>query len=188
MTPIVFLDTETTGVHQGRRVWEVAMIRRDETGEREIQFFIAANLSNADPFGLKIGGYYDRHPNGQQLSGTSVTSRSVKYEDEAARIVAAWTHGAHIVGAVPNFDTETLAPLLREYGLAPAWHYHLIDIEALMVGYLAGQGVTLPGLPWRSDDLSTAIGVKPATDEERHTAMGDTRWTMRVYDKVMGAA
>ena len=25
--PIVFLDTETDGLHPGRRVWEVAMIR-----------------------------------------------------------------------------------------------------------------------------------------------------------------
>jgi hypothetical protein len=62
MTPLVFLDTETTGVHPAREVWEIGMIRRDDEGEREIQFFVDVDLSLADPFGLSIGKFYERHP------------------------------------------------------------------------------------------------------------------------------
>src|SRR5690606_35277881 len=74
--------------------------------------------------------------------------------------------GTHIVGAVPNFDTERIAILLRRFGFAPGWHHHLIDVEALAVGYLHG----IPGerppfpherLPWASDTLSRAVGVDP---------------------------
>lgn len=220
MTPLVFLDTETDGVHPGRKVWEIAMIRRDNAHESTSSIFVDIDLSTADPFGLKVGGFYDRHPLGKQLSAyylnddaTSAAfenadwrSRGVMSRDAAAMHVARWTHGAHIVGAVPNFDTETLAPMLREHGLTPAWHYHLIDIEALAVGYLSGlsahghssdtcaetpncDGDEMPlSLPWKSDALSRAVGVEPPTEEERHTAMGDARWAQRVYDAITGSA
>ena len=61
------------------------------------------------------------------LNGLARPVRPGSYLDEmdAAKVVAAWTHGAHIVGAVPNFDAEVLASLLRYNGLTPAWHYHL---------------------------------------------------------------
>ncbi|MBW0275027.1 hypothetical protein ATM97_27890 [Nocardia sp. MH4] len=200
-TPIVFLDTETDGVHPGRKVWEIAMIRRDEQGERDTSFFVDIDLSTADPFGLKVGRFYDRHPQGRDLAGIDDdqgdpwSPNNAWHPELAAREVARWTHGAHIVGAVPNFDTECLAAMLRRHRLTPAWHYHLIDIEALAVGYLHGGGRTdvMPrearetlALPWKSDDLSRAIGVEPPTEEERHTAMGDARWAMRVYDAITG--
>ena len=28
-TPLVFIDTETDGLHPGRKAWEIALIRRD---------------------------------------------------------------------------------------------------------------------------------------------------------------
>jgi hypothetical protein len=209
--PIVFLDTETDGVHPGRNVWEVAMIRRDSDGEREIQFFVDIDLTNSDPFGLKIGGFYERHPLGRRLSAAMYKpgfKASIPESDQsndyyntfaAAVEVAQWTHGAHIVGAVPNFDTEVLANMLRDNGLTPAWHYHLVDIEAMAVGYLTGRwaqarddgnpteaGPFDLGLPWKSDVLSRAVGVEPPTDAERHTALGDARWCKRWYDAMVG--
>jgi len=64
MTPLCFIDTETDGVHPGRKPWEIALIRRDETGEHEQSFFVDIDLSTADPFGLRVGRFYDRHPLG----------------------------------------------------------------------------------------------------------------------------
>jgi hypothetical protein len=200
--PLCFLDTETTGVHPGRRVWEVGMIRRESGHQAETQFFVDVDLSLADPFGLNVGGFYERHPYGRYLAGHSAAAPrsgvSTVTQYEAARKVARWTHGAHIVGAVPNFDTEVLGKMLRAHGLIQAWHYHLIDVEALAVGYLAGvgkqaanDGVIDPEIdlgriapPWKSHDLSAAIGVASAVKDE-HTALGDARWAMRVYDAVM---
>jgi hypothetical protein len=189
------MDTETTGVHPGRRAWEVAIIRRESDGTEETfhAFIGDVNLSNADPMGLKIGGFYERHPayaggvrrGGQFSDGTSYSEWWVAEEVERL------TRGAHIVGCVPNFDTEVFAEMLRRYNLAPAWHYHLIDVEALAVGYLAGRAdeLNLPAryveLPWSSDDLSRACGVEPASEEERHTALGDARWAMRLYDAIV---
>ena len=209
--PIVFLDTETDGVHPDRKVWEIGMIRRDGDRQKQTSFFVDIDLATADPFGLKVGRFYERHPLGRQLAAgyinDSATSdvwadmdwraRGVVSLADAAMRVARWTHGAHIVGAVPNFDTEVLGRLLRDQGLTPSWHYHLIDVEALAVGYLAGRwaqaedagvaesGPFDPGLPWNSDQLSTAIGVSPAASEERHTALGDARWVSRMYDVIL---
>ena len=201
--PIVFLDTETTGVHPARQVWEIAMIRRDQAGQRETQFFVDVDLDQADPFGLSIGRFYERHPDGRRLSGRDVPQQfdlevgagAPVARAEAADTVARWTHGAHLVGAVPNFDTETLDPLLRAHGLIPAWHYHLADVENLAVGWLAGQraaGMALRdeagdlGQRWSSERLAGALGVDPPGAEERHTALGDARWAMRIWDTVMG--
>lgn len=206
--PIVFLDTETTGVHPGRKVWEVAMIRRDERGQQETSFMVQVDLAAADPFGLNVGRFYDRHPFGRLLAGgyyganEVVNGESYPSPAQAAEIVAVWTHGAHIVGAVPNFDTEVLGLLLCEHGLIPAWHYHLIDVENLAVGYLSSSiqlGAAMNDRtveeerlavapPWDSEELSRLCGVEPANEEERHTALGDARWAMRLYDAVTGGA
>jgi hypothetical protein len=204
--PVVFIDTETDGVHPNRKPWEIALIRRDERGERETSFFVEIDLSTADPFGLRVGRFYERHPLGLWLSGSGVYEDFPEPDDEdtdyvstqeAAHWVARLTHGAHLVGAVPNFDAETLDRLLRRHELLSGWHYHLIDIEAMAVGYLAGlraagagengRDADLPALPWDSDDLSRACGVEPPGEDERHTALGDARWAARLYDAITGS-
>lgn len=204
--PLCFLDTETTGVHPDRQVWEVGMIRRDETGEHVRSFFVAVSLTHADPFGLNVGRFYERHPLGIGIASNPAdsgvyqlkTGPSYLSQEDAASAVVRWTHGAHIVGAVPNFDTEVLDHLLRAYGLIPSWHYHLVDVEALAVGFLHSQAVEFPGgkaadfvktgLPWKSDALTAALGLDPVPDDERHTALGDARWAMRIYDAIVGAS
>lgn len=188
--PLCFVDTETTGVHPGRRAWEIAIVRRGHFGHEEewLAQVEDVDLSAADPFGLKIGGFYDRHWH-YRLSGTP--DGEILSENEAAAKVEYLTRGAHLVGAVPSFDAEVFGDMLRRHKLIPAWHYHLIDVEALAVGYLHGRRratdtLDVP-LPWKSDDLSRAVGVEPASDDERHTALGDARWAMRIYDRVTGA-
>jgi hypothetical protein len=203
--PIAFVDTETDGVHRDRKAWEIAIIRREPNGdETEWQAFIDIDLATADPFGLRVGGFYDRHPLGQFLAGSrdaypvtgprmtgpgadSHLQPDLMPIQYAALTIARMTHGAHIVGAVPNFDTEVLAQLLRTQGLNPAWHYHLVDVENLAVGFLAGNGnVFTP--PWKSDLLNEAIGLEPVDEADRHTALGDARWAAAIYDTVMGNA
>lgn len=38
--------------------------------------------------------------------------------------------------------------------------------------------------PWKSEDLSRAVGVNP-DDFERHSALGDARWAKAIYEAVM---
>lgn len=63
---LVFVDTETTSLRPDRRAWDIALIvRRPGEPDREYQWFVddlALDLGNADPFALKIGRFYERHP------------------------------------------------------------------------------------------------------------------------------
>lgn len=210
--PIAFVDTETTGVHPGRRAWEIAIIRREPDGqERTLHAFVAdVDLSAADPFGLKVGRFYERHPKfarAPEVAAAIDHARSLGLEvpedapclDEAelAPMIERMTRGAHLVGAVPNFDAEVFADTLRRHQLTPAWHYHLVDVENLAVGYLAAKlrhGLLMDRVldtitpPWSSEELSRTCGVEPASDDERHTALGDAKWAMRLYDFIVGGA
>lgn len=189
VAPIAFMDCETDGVHPDRKVWEIAIIRREPDGtETEWQAFVEIDLSTADPFGLRVGKFYGRHPFGRFIAhGDDRGLGDSLLPTQAAIKVAQLTHGAHLVAATPNFDAEVFDHLLRSNGLVPAWHYHLIDIGVLALGALAAKGEVFRP-PYKSDELTEALGVELATDEERHTAMGDTRWVRRVYDAVMGVA
>lgn len=181
--PIVFCDTECDGVHPGRKPWEIALIRRAETGQHEVSFFVDIDLSTADAFGLRVGRFYDRHPLGRVISGLEERVSwsghpGFKNRPEAAQIVAQFTHGAYLVGAVPNFDAEVFDRLLREHELVPSWHHRLRCVETLTAGKF---GVEIGGLA----DCAAKLGIE-FDEAERHTALGDARAAMKVYDVVMG--
>lgn len=188
IAPLVFMDTETTGLSLDDDIWEFAGIRRHPDG-REIELHLFIDHDREKCARLPEAFYADhrhryRHVDSvpQEVAARKI-SRFLAPDAEEGR--------AHIVGAVPNFDTERLALLLDEHGYPTGWHYHLVDVENLAVGWLAGQadannGHLTPALPWDSDEISRAVGVEPPTDE-RHTAMGDARWARAIYDRVMGA-
>ena len=204
VTKIAAIDCKTTSLRHDRRAWEIAVITREPgKPDREMAWFIAAedlDLGNADLMSLKIGRFHERHPRYAAGGSVQITHR----EYAALRAVETRTRGAHLVGAVPNFDAEVLGNRMRAHGICPSWHYHLVDIEALATGWLHRHAAWLENRestieeatalreiarpPWTSDDLTRALGVKPATEEERHTALGDARLAMRAYDAVMGGA
>lgn len=189
---LCFIDTETTSLRPDRRAWEIALVlRRPGEPDQDRHWFVAADdleLDNADLASLRIGRFFDRHPDYCCPPYPHVYDEEYFAEGEKAvlREVEELTRGAHLVGAVPSFDAEVLAARMRAHGLCPSWHYHLQDFETLIVGYLAGQGQPVPPLPWRSDDLSRLIGIEPPSAEWRHTALGDAQWGARVWDAVMG--
>ena len=190
---VCFIDTETTSLRHDRRAWEIGIIARASDGsETEHHWFVGAedlDLGNADVMSLKIGRFYERHP--QPSAHWTTGLPVVSSEATALRDVEAVTRGAHLVGAVVSFDADVLGQRMRANGICPSWHYHLIDVEALAVGYLAGRGSAdlfdPSALPWKSDDLSAALGIT-VRDEDRHTALGDAKWARAIYDAVMGRA
>jgi len=203
MTRIVFCDTETTSLRPDRRAWEVGLIVR-EPGEddREVSWFVNdrdLDLANADVMSLKIGRFYERHP--QYRLDRESTGTDTETEYDALRLIEAITRGAHLVGAVPNFDADVLGARMRANGICPAWHYHLICVENLAAGWLNRHAAVLENReatieeatrlrvlaspPWKSDDLSAALGVKVSA-EDRHTALGDARFARAIYDAVTG--
>jgi hypothetical protein len=120
--------------------------------------------------------------------------------DRWAARFAALTAGCVVAGMVPSFDMERLDLLLRDHGAAPAWHYRPICVETLAVGCLYGRGdPDVPeygwkpdekrrrdvrsGLPWSSAALLDVFGVS-VPDGERHTALGDARAALNLYQAV----
>lgn len=179
--PLVFLDTETTGLHAGRRAWEIGMIktypgagRRDQTYRAFVEVY-DLDLANAEPMGLRIGGFYDRHPyyGGVSSAGWVRSERLIMDEVESM------TRGATIVGAVPSFDMELLGNAFRRHGLAPSWHHRLVDVET-MAAVCLGE---MPGL--RSlGDYCRALDIT-VENEGRHTALGDAKLCRKLYGHVM---
>lgn len=198
MTKLVACDTETTSLRWDRRIWEVGLIvrpdHRSREGETEHRWFVDRqdlDLGNADLFSLNIGRYFDRHP--QEADGDV---RYVLREAVMLRAVERLCRGAHILGNIVNFDTEALAARGRANNVLWSGHYHLIECEALAVGYLLGRSrlleaeqadlaiADLSALPWDSEMLSRWLDVK--VPEDRHAALADARWGLDMYDRVMG--
>jgi DNA polymerase III epsilon subunit-like protein len=209
---MVFLDTETTGLDPRRhKLWNVGMVVVDGAEESEHEWMWWPDLSTADPMALAINRFYDRagdalaSPWSDTYDAGAVLYVGDDHADpvdepvaKAAHNIAHTLDGATIVGAIPWFDVNFLVPWLAEHGHVFTGHYHLIDVEALAVGKLAGHGGRRkddglpaepgpfdPKPPWRSTDLSLAVGVDPE-QFDRHTALGDARWAKAIYEAVMG--
>jgi DNA polymerase III epsilon subunit-like protein len=164
VTRLAFIDCETTGLDPERHEpYEVAII----VDKVEHHWWLPVELAVADPGALRISRYYERTPDTASLP------------HEAALQIARVTAGAHLVAAVPSFDAAFIGAFLRQCGCPPAWHYHLVDVEALVAGRLR-----IPP-PWKSDDLSRQIGIEPPGEDDRHSALADARWAKQLYERVM---
>jgi DNA polymerase III epsilon subunit-like protein len=184
MTRLIFLDTESTGLDPDRHeTWEVAAIVRDldnpdHTDDTEYHWFLYVNLDKADLIALNIGRYFERHPTMLDSNQHPVCWNDTSF----AREFFLLSIGAHIVGAVPDFDTRFLSKILRRNNLLAAWHYHLVCVENLAAGKLGMEP------PWKSDEVFAKLGYNTDTDEYRagkHTAMGDARVVRDIYDLIM---
>jgi hypothetical protein len=172
---LVFLDTETTGLDPDRHeIWDLAYILDGKEHEHHWEI----DLTKADPMALKIGRYYERTADKEWLEDAWMSTTS------AAKVIARDLLGRHIVGANPSFDDAFLKRFMLANGQAVStWSYHLIDVTVLVAGFLRGKGEPVAP-PWKSNELSQAIGVDPE-QFDRHTAMGDARWVKAQYEAVM---
>lgn len=201
--PVCFVDTETTGLDPDRHeIWEVAIVLPDGS---EWDWQLPVDLSRADSIALNIGRFHQRRWQSACRTDEQGFAKGNRTElADFATDFAHMTRGLHLAGAVVSFDADRLSRLLRANGECPMWHYHLIDVEALAAGYLAGsfgaiqecgsnpdadgptQEEAMRAIPpWRSDDLSRAVGVDP-DDFDRHTALGDARWARAIYLATIG--
>lgn len=183
---VVFLDTETTGLDPAiEEVFEIAVID-GETGS-EFEFHVEPMpevIAAMHPKAAEVNRYHERTSAPDWWWGSPHATA-----DRLAKLLV----GAHIVGAVPDFDARFLTAFYQRLQYpVPRWHYHLIDIENLAYGWLlrepftAQERNTLASLPWDSDALSQMCGVVPVPEDERHTALGDARWVARWWNRLHG--
>jgi oligoribonuclease (3'-5' exoribonuclease) len=176
MTDVCFVDCETTGLEPDRHaIWEVGLIT--PYGDEHVWQFPIVEV-NADPFALDIGQWWDRrwsddndvplldavynaHTDKARRKNFPTQGRAVPPNATWCRHFRDLVGTSHLCGAVVSFDEERLRRLLRSMGVLPRWHYHLIDVEALAAGWLAG----------RAKGVDIALAQAPEGD--------DCRWTMR---------
>lgn len=181
MSGVAFIDTETLGLDPDHHpIWEVGLILPDG-GEFCWQIEVTGReLGLAHPKALEIGRFDERYDKTAEAEPSAVV---------AGKLSLLIPQGCHLAGAVVSFDEERLRRLFWRHGLVPPWHYHLIDVEALAAGWLAAAvedvAPTVCRPPWKSDELSRAVGVDPDRFD-RHTALGDARWAKAIYDVVYG--
>lgn len=193
--PIVFIDTETTGLHARKLPWEIAMIRIDnaqfnpDNRVQRVRMFIRdIDLTEADSMALEIGKFYERHPGVGKFGNVvghlppHADADDLCNESHAMRFVEWWTRGATLVGANPAFDAQLLDSRMRAHGLCPSWHHRLVDVEALTAGHLRvlDEANRMPGLGKCAQLLDIEVDKAAA-----HTAMGDAELAMKIFLKLM---
>jgi hypothetical protein len=192
---LVFLDTETTGLDEHYDMpWEVSWINRDLTGVREdieTSVFVQHNTERAEklpePFRTD---YLKRYKADEAISKARL----------ADMLGLVFQGRPHLIGAVPGFDTVRLTQILAGQFRLPPWHYHVIDVENVALGFLIGKlsdeyvsfGVkqairetvfrlTSHGKSIRHDDLALLLGVDVDL-YDRHTSLGDCRLVRDEWD------
>lgn len=190
---VAFVDTETTGLDPELDfIWEIAVIVDGE----EYVWQQRLPERRGEPDWDVVSEWV--------IENTRITR---DYDHEAAlepfhsiANLETLVRGRHLVGACPWFDSERLhrAQLRESDHRDLLWHYHLIDVENLAVGWLHGAAAFSTAhapsefwdgfgkLPWKSTDLSLALGVDPADFEPKHSALADARWAKAIYEKIMG--
>lgn len=160
--PLAFLDTETTGLTQGRHeVIEVAVM----VGDRLHHWLIAPErLEDAEPKALEVNGYA-RNP--ERWEGAK-TMREVGPE------IMAVLKGTVVVGHNVKFDLDMLAGHMRRVGVMPALPYHAVDTVTLAYTRLAPLGLERLSL----DTIRTFLGW---SKDGAHTATKDVKDTERLY-------
>ena len=75
------------------------------------------DVTVADPVGLSIGRFHERHPygNAQPPGAESRCASKPQFGKEFARL----THGLHLAGAVVSFDATACTPAPAGSGRAP---------------------------------------------------------------------
>uniref|UniRef100_UPI003F49A937 hypothetical protein n=1 Tax=Nocardia suismassiliense TaxID=2077092 RepID=UPI003F49A937 len=195
--PIAYVDIETTELHPELRLaWNIGIVVRTSDGAvRETEIFVAdIDLSNANERSLEVGHFYQRHPQYRNGFDHPINrgDSGLLTERDAALVVERWTREAIFAGIVPSFDALTLDAMLRRHGLKAGWHYALLDVCTFAAGSFYGRamcGEPLPDpMPRTPEEISAACGVPLLSSEERHTALGDARWAMRLHEHTLKGA
>lgn len=187
MSILVAIDTETLGLAVHHPIWELALIRREpDRAQVEHHWFVqheAADLGDLpESFRTDYETRYDAHAAIRTRDLAVILRHLLRPIDGQQPI---------LIGSNPSFDAERIGYQIAD-DLPGLWHYRAVDSATLAAGWIKGRDAAINAvssdalltLPWKSDDLAASIGIEPA--KGRHTALGDARWALAVWDRVMG--
>ena len=198
MRPIVFVDTETTGLRLGDDVvWEVAAIRRDDEQEASgyPEVFSHPGVWEHGVVGdeaWRVSFQIEHTPPADgDLPKALHEAYAARWRPETAlpvvearsvlrELLRPNSEGTAIwVGATPDFDATRIQLLLGEQ----PWDYHLIDAPTLALGArgFSAKARRLP-LGWGLDAACRAYGIDPKSTD-RHTAMYDAELVEELFDR-----
>lgn len=189
---LCFVDTETSGLDvRCHHVWEVAVILREPNADDvELVWQVRPDLTEAQPKALEIGRYSERFvvPDGWDACRVEDGLAVMPLEmDEFLAELQHTLHGGVLIGSNPAFDDRFLTALVQDHKGESSWHYRPDDVVAMAAGWLYAHGETgALARPWRSYEISEAVGVPRPTAEAGHTALGDCRWARDLYDAITG--
>ena len=194
--PLISLDLETTGLDERvHETWEVGLVHED--GREWLFEFAPRRLGEASLEALRINGYVDRATlepmNPSPAWETDATSgpgwvkgsavahspsqKPLNTAVACAATIAQITNGAQLMGCAIQFDMRFLAATLRRDAVNPRWHHRALDLGSFAAGRL--------GVPRPLSSQAMVEQVLP--NDEPHTALGDARWNMAVYERLQRA-
>lgn len=151
--PLVFLDTETTGLHPSEaQVWEIAYAVDDGPILTSLVDHSPPYLDEPTLAAMRVNGYVNRWvPPADEI----VRDNRKDWECHLQKALA----GATLVASNPSFDAAFLS---KRWRTAP-WHHRMLDISAYAMGVMGWD--ELPGLA----KIAEVCGVK----QPDHTAAQD---------------
>lgn len=185
--PIVFVDTETTGLELHARPWEIAVIRREIDGtQSETVLQVAYDLTAMDdagatPVALHIGGWLLRGQADRKYLDALPDDVATVYGREpgiAQELVRLLDGDPILVGVGVHFDALMISSLFRRRDLPEQpWHYSIVDLKAVTYGVIRAQ----MALGREHEALRDAARL-PMSSERLAAALGDARWAARWFD------
>jgi hypothetical protein len=211
---LAFIDTETTGLDAERHeIWEAAALvftgqtptpieldeplekgqgytitKRADGWEEHHWFVTPTQFGTSEPIALEIGHFRERF---------DFTKACMP--NQFAAWFADLTWGKSLIGAIPSFDEERIRRLCKQWGVVYNWHYHLIDIESMMLGWLMGntnghqatghapfpEFTLIDSFPFKHSQLLEPMGII-VPESEKHTALGDAKAVREAFMRIFG--
>lgn len=178
---LMSVDVETTQLAaKAGTVWEVGVVEAKTGAWMWAEFPVS--LIHAEPGALMVSDYYDRASleTHEGIALCAEGSAELKWEQaairriplkDAWRVFAGVLANATLLGASVHFDAEHLTAELRAYALQPAWSHRVLDLGSF---YAAWKGMDRPA--------SSKTMVEDVPNDSQHTALGDAKWNVEVYN------
>lgn len=202
--PVCFLGISTTGddpaVHS---LWEISAILHGHPRMKSgtYQWQVNPDLGHADADKLNAVDF-DKRQQFKRVKhsrvGDGYTVEHTHYKagkttpDVIAQELGDALSGTLIVGVNPPGWLPFLSKFVGAYGVPSLWQEHVVDSLALAAGYMLGKidhtgnKLVMPN-EFDAAWITGLLGVVPPSEANAATALGNARWSLRLYERVMGA-